>query len=112
LFVIASKSFTTLETLSNAATARDWLRAGGCGEPGRQMLAVTANPTAAVANGIPDDRIFRLWDWVGGRYSIWSAVGLPLAAAIGMDGFREFLDGAHRMDAHFRNSTLEWNIPV
>jgi glucose-6-phosphate isomerase len=112
LFIVASKTFTTLETLTNAGSARRWLAAHGCPDPLQQFVAVTANPGAAGKWGIAADRIFRFQDWVGGRYSVWSAVGLPLAIAIGADRFREFLSGAHVMDRHFESEAPAKNIPV
>ena len=112
LFVVASKSFTTLETLTNADSARLWLTQRGCTAPAAHFLAVTCNEAAALAWGIPADRIHRIWDWVGGRFSVWSSVGLPLALQIGYAGFQEFCDGAHAMDRHFRQSPLQENVPV
>ena len=110
LFLIASKTFTTIETMTNAGSARDWfLREGGT-DVGRHFAALTTNVAAAKAFGIRTT--FGFWDWVGGRYSVWSAIGLPLAIAIGEQGFREFLAGAHDMDEHFRSAALEQNLPV
>ena len=113
LFLVASKSFTTHETMTNARTARDWVR-GHLGENavGRHFAALTASPEAAAAFGIAADAVFRFWDWVGGRYSLWSACGLPIAIALGMDRFEELLDGAHAMDRHFVETPLERNMPV
>ncbi len=104
LFIVASKTFTTVETMSNVRLARAW--------GGRHFAAVTANVPAAQALGVPPERVFPMWDWVGGRYSVWSAVGLPLAIAIGMDAFETFLAGAHAMDEHFRSAPLERNLPA
>ncbi len=112
LFILASKSFATQETLQNADTAISWLTRHGCRQATAHLVGVTANPQAARAYGILETRIFRFWDWVGGRYSIWSAVGLPLALSVGMEGFREFLHGAHIMDEHFQNAELELKAPV
>lgn len=114
LFIIASKSFTTLETCTNAATVRRWLeeRLPAGADAGAHFAAVTANAAAARELGIAASRIFEFWDWVGGRYSLWSAIGLPVAAALGMDGFEEMLDGARAMDLHFREAPLEENLPV
>lgn len=112
LFIVSSKSFSTQETLTNARTARDWLIAQGCEDTGKHFIAVTANPAAAESFGIAAENIFRIWDWVGGRYSIWSAIGLPVAAAIGMDHYRSFLAGAARMDRHFRTQPFPQNMPV
>jgi len=113
-FIIASKTFTTTETLDNAARARAWLEAvlGKSGRLSAHFAAVTANAPGAAALGIPPERVFPLWDWVGGRYSVWSAVGLPVALSAGMDAFDELLEGARAMDAHFRSAPLERNMPV
>jgi glucose-6-phosphate isomerase len=119
LFVVASKTFTTQETLCNARSARSWLeaaaRADGLAESAvvpAHFVAVTANTAAAAAFGIPADNTLAFWDWVGGRYSLWSAVGLPLALAIGMDGFAAMLRGARAMDLHFRLAPYEHNLPL
>jgi len=112
LFIVSSKSFTTQETLANARRAQQWLRDKGCPDLSGHFIAVTANADEAMKFGIPLERIFRIWDWVGGRYSVWSAIGLPVAAAIGMDNFRAFLAGAHAMDLHFHSAPLARNIPV
>ncbi len=113
-FIVASKSFTTAETLDNAARARAWLESalGESIELSRHFAAVTANAAGAAALGIPAERVFPLWDWVGGRYSVWSAVGLPVALTAGMDAFEELLEGARAMDEHFRTAPLERNLPV
>ena len=114
LFVVTSKTFTTVETLENARRARAWL-ARALGNPpdlAGHFLAVTAEPARARAWGIADGYIFPMWDWVGGRYSLWSAVGLPIALAVGMDGFERLLAGARAMDEHFRTAPLESNLPV
>ncbi len=110
LFLIASKTFTTIETMTNARSARDWFESNGGKDVGRHFAALTTNVAAAKAFGIRTT--FGFWDWVGGRYSVWSAIGLPLAIAIGEQGFREFLAGAHAMDQHFRSAALEQNLPV
>jgi glucose-6-phosphate isomerase len=113
-FIVTSKTFTTVETLDNARRARAWL-ARTLGDPpdlAAHFIAVTANRDAALAWGVAADRILPIWDWVGGRYSIWSAVGLPVALAIGMARFGELLDGARAMDEHFRTAPLEANLPV
>ena len=114
LFIVSSKTFTTQETLTNAASARRWLADAGCPEAelDRHFVAVTANSAQAQAAGYAAQRIFRFWDWVGGRYSVWSAIGLPLALAIGSEEFRTFLAGAQAMDEHFRSAPLDGNIPV
>jgi glucose-6-phosphate isomerase len=110
LFLIASKTFTTIETMTNARSAKAWFEAQGGTDTARHFAALTTNVAAANAFGITTT--FGFWDWVGGRYSLWSAIGLPLAIAIGAQGFREFLAGAHAMDEHFRTAPLEQNLPV
>jgi glucose-6-phosphate isomerase len=114
LFVVASKTFTTVETLGNANLARAWLTKALGSETAvkRHFVAVTANTGAAAAFGIAPELCFPLWDWVGGRYSVWSSVGLPVAIAIGMDRFEELLSGARAMDEHFLAAPLEANMPV
>ena len=113
LFIVASKSFTTAETMLNAHSARDWfLRSGTTADLARHFVAVSTNATAVAAFGIDTRNMFPFWDWVGGRYSIWSAIGLPVAVAIGFDAFAQFLEGAHQMDHHFRTAPLEQNMPV
>ena len=110
LFIVASKTFTTLETLRNAESAKAWfLEQGGAGVE-RHFVALTTNVAAAADFGI--ETCFGFWDWVGGRFSLWSAIGLPLAIAIGAKGFRAFLAGAHAMDEHFRTAPLQANLPV
>ena len=110
LFLIASKTFTTTETMSNAHSARQWFEAQGGQDVGAHFAALTSNVAAARAFGI--STTFGFWDWVGGRYSLWSAIGLPIAMAIGAQGFRGFLAGAHAMDQHFRSAPLAQNLPV
>jgi glucose-6-phosphate isomerase len=113
-FVIASKSFTTVETLDNARRARAWL-ARALGDPpdlAAHFIAVTADRGAARTWGVAEDRVFPMWDWVGGRYSVWSAVGMPVALAVGMPAFGELLAGARAMDEHFRTAPLAANLPV
>jgi len=114
LFIVASKTFTTVETLGNAQLARDWLTKalGSEATVGAHFAAVTTNLKAAGAFGIAPERCFPLWDWVGGRYSVWGSVGLPLAIAIGMDRFEQLLAGARAMDEHFLAAPLEANMPV
>ncbi len=114
LFIVASKTFTTGETLGNANLAKAWLtQALGSDRAVQQhFAAVTANITAAAAFGIAPERCFPLWDWVGGRYSVWSSVGLPVTIAIGMDRFEDLLAGARAMDEHFLSAPLEANMPV
>ncbi len=110
LFLIASKTFTTAETMRNAGSAKAWFAAQGGKDVGKHFAALTTNVAAAKAFGITTS--FGFWDWVGGRYSLWSAIGLPIAMAIGGAGFRQFLAGAHAMDEHFRSAPLEQNLPV
>ena len=110
LFLIASKTFTTAETLLNAQSAKAWFEVQGGQDISDHFAALTTNVAAANAFGITTT--FGFWDWVGGRYSLWSAIGLPIAIAIGGKAFREFLAGAHAMDEHFRNAPLEQNLPV
>jgi glucose-6-phosphate isomerase len=110
LFLIASKTFTTIETMTNARSAKQWFETKGGKNIARHFAALTTNVAAAKEFGI--DTTFGFWDWVGGRYSMWSAIGLPIAIAIGAQGFRDFLAGAHAMDEHFRNAALEQNLPV
>ncbi|MES2687239.1 MAG: glucose-6-phosphate isomerase [Pseudomonadota bacterium] len=110
LFLIASKTFTTIETMTNAASAKHWFEAQGGTDIARHFAALTTNVAAAGDFGI--STTFGFWDWVGGRYSLWSAIGLPLAIAIGAQGFRDFLGGAHAMDDHFRSAPLAQNLPV
>jgi glucose-6-phosphate isomerase len=112
LFIVQSKSFSTHETLLNAQAARSWLQASGIADHGAHFSAVTANSAAAQAFGVPKERIFPMWDWVGGRYSLWSAVGLPAMIAMGTEAFDELLAGAADMDAHFANAAFEKNMPV
>lgn len=114
LFIVASKSFTTLETLSNAESARKWLLKNGCpmGKLPHHFVAVSTNIEKAVAFGIAEENIFPMWDWVGGRYSLWSAIGLPIAIQIGWDNFTQLLAGAEQMDLHFTGTDFDQNIPV
>lgn len=113
LFVIASKSFTTQETLINAHAARDWfLTQGKAADLSRHFVAVSTNAEAVATFGIDTDNMLPFWDWVGGRYSVWSAIGLSVAIAVGMDNFRAFLNGAHMLDRHFQTTPLERNLPV
>ncbi len=114
LFVVASKSFTTQETMTNAHTARDWFLASGrsLSDVPRHFVAVSTNAEAVSGFGIDPDNMFGFWSWVGGRYSLWSAIGLPIALSIGMTGFRDLLAGARAMDEHFATAPLEENLPV
>jgi glucose-6-phosphate isomerase len=110
LFIIASKTFTTQETMANAHAARDWFDAQGGKDRARHFVGVTTNLQAAAAFGIA--QTFGFWDWVGGRYSMWSAIGLPIAIAIGAENFRALLAGAHAMDQHFAQAPFARNVPV
>jgi glucose-6-phosphate isomerase len=113
LFVIASKTFTTQETLTNAESAREWfLKSGSEEDVTKHFVAVSTSADAVAEFGIDTENMFEIWDWVGGRYSIWSAIGLPIALYVGMDNFERLLDGGHEMDKHFRNQPLAENIPV
>ena len=114
LFIIASKSFTTQDTMINAQTARSWLLKNLNSERDlpRHMVAVTSNTRAAVEFGIAAENVFKMWDWVGGRYSLWSAIGLTIVIAIGSENFDALLAGAHEVDEHFKNAPLAQNIPV
>jgi glucose-6-phosphate isomerase len=110
LFVIASKTFTTQETMANAQVARAWFEANGGTDVARHFVATTTNVQAAAAFGI--STTFGFWDWVGGRYSLWSSIGLPIAIAIGGDNFRQLLAGAHAMDRHFAETPVARNLPM
>ncbi len=114
LFVIASKTFTTQETITNAHTARAWFleRAKDQAAVAKHFVALSTNAQAVAAFGIDPRNMFEFWDWVGGRYSLWSAIGLPIVLAIGMDNFDELLTGAHDMDNHFRTAPFGENLPV
>ncbi len=114
LFIIASKTFTTQETMMNALTAREWFltSAGKTDHVARHFVAVSTNGKEVAAFGIARENMFVMWDWVGGRYSLWSAVGLPIACFVGYENFVELLDGAFEMDRHFRETPFERNIPV
>jgi glucose-6-phosphate isomerase len=114
LFIVASKSFNTLETLANANTARQWISNSGCSHNSlkQHFVAISSNIDKATAFGIDKKNIFPLWDWVGGRYSLWSAIGLPIAIAIGWQNFEQLLEGASAMDEHFYSADLRHNMPV
>lgn len=116
LFVIASKSFTTIDTMANAATAKEWLnKNANCSETAlvaRHFIAVSSKPEKMLAWGIPKANQLEFWEWTGGRYSMWSAIGLLIALKLGMSAFRAMLEGAHNMDEHFRQTPLAENIPV
>ena len=113
-FVVQSKTFTTQETMTLLASAKQWLLDGGCSKEQlhQHLIAVTASPNIASAHGFKAEHMFEFWDWVGGRYSIWSAIGLPLAIAIGSFGFQELLSGARAMDEHFLDAPPEKNMPL
>ena len=114
LFIVSSKSFTTQDTLENAKTARDWLLETARDEDAvaRHFIAVAANTAAAIEFGIAEDNILQMWDWVGGRYSLWSSIGISIAIYVGMDRFKALLEGASDMDMHFQTAPLEKNMPV
>src|SRR6185436_2074409 len=115
LFIVSSKTFTTLETMTNAQSARDWLlnRLGGDDQTvAKHFVAVSTNAEKVSAFGIDTANMFEFWDWVGGRYSMDSAIGLSTMVAIGPDHFRAMLDGFHQMDEHFRSAPFERNLPV
>lgn len=114
LIVVASKTFTTMETLTNARTAREWMLNHGCAEDQirQHFVALSTNVKAAAAFGIAEENVFPFWNWAGGRYSMWSAIGLSIALYVGADRFEEMLAGAHEMDLHFAQAPLEQNLPV
>ena len=112
LFIVASKSFTTTETLVNAERARAWLKDNGCTDPGRHFLAVSGNTGAVERFGIGKERHFRIEDWTGGRYSIWSSIGMSAAISIGVEHYQQFLAGAHALDTHFATAEHAANLPV
>jgi glucose-6-phosphate isomerase len=114
LFLIASKTFTTQETMMNAHSARDWFLAAARQEAAvaKHFAALSTNTEKVKAFGIDPQNMFEFWDWVGGRYSLWSAIGLSIALAVGMDGFEQLLSGAHQVDEYFRTTPFEQNIPV
>jgi glucose-6-phosphate isomerase len=114
LFIVSSKTFTTQETMTNAHYAREWFLAQSQAERhiAKHFVAVSTNRNAVAAFGIDPANMFELWDWVGGRYSLWSAIGLAIVLAVGAERFVELLDGAHEMDAHFRHAPLDRNMPV
>ena len=110
---MVSKTFTTQETLSNATTVKEWfLQSASEEDVARHFVAVSTNLEKIAAFGIHSDNVFPMWDWVGGRFSLWSAVGLSIALAVGYDNFARLLDGARAMDEHFRDTPFERNIPV
>ena len=116
LFIVSSKTFTTFETMTNATTARAWLIAGSArartGAVSKHFVAVSTNTDAVEAFGIDRENMFGFWDWVGGRYSMDSAIGLSTMVAVGPERFHEMLSGFHEMDEHFRTATFERNLPV
>lgn len=114
LFIVASKTFTTQETLTNAHSARDWFLDSQAdeGDVAKHFVALSTNRDAVMQFGIDEQNMFGFWDWVGGRYSLWSAIGLPLVLSIGMDRFEQFLQGAHEMDEHARTAPLAENMPA
>src|SRR5699024_6133286 len=113
LFIIVSKSFSTQETLTNAKNMRRWfLNRAPDSALSKHFVTVTSNREGAVDFGVSETHIFPMWDWVGGRFSLWSAVGLSICCAIGFDRFKEMLQGARAMDEHFRTADFEQNIPV
>ncbi|MDM9560575.1 glucose-6-phosphate isomerase [Bordetella petrii] len=112
LVIVASKSFTTTEPLANAEVAMNWLRDAGVADPIKHVVAITANVDAALDFGISPDRVFRFWDWVGGRYSLWSAIGLPVALALGCEALDQLLAGAAAMDQHFLQAPPLRNAPL
>ena len=114
VFIIASKTFTTQETMTNAESARAWFleKSNKQGDVAKHFVAVSTNEKAVTAFGIAPENMFPFWDWVGGRYSLWSSIGLSIACTIGFDNFEKLLDGAHAVDNHFRNEPFEKNIPV
>jgi glucose-6-phosphate isomerase len=114
LFIIASKTFTTQETMTNAESARSWFleKTGGKGDVAKHFVAVSTNTKEVTKFGIAAENMFVFWDWVGGRYSLWSSIGLSIACTIGYQNFVQLLEGAHAMDEHFKSQPLEKNIPV
>lgn len=112
LFIISSKSFNTIETLTNAETLKAWMQQAGCNDLSKHFVAVSNNLDAANEFGIKAENVFELWGWVGGRFSLWSSIGLPIALAIGFENFEGLLAGAHEMDEHFSKTPLEKNCPV
>lgn len=114
LFIVASKSFSTQETLENSLSARAWMLAQGCPQTDlrKHFVAISSRVDKAVAFGIAAENVYPIWDWVGGRYSLWSAIGMPIAFAIGMENFNALRAGAYAMDQHFATAPLEQNLPV
>ena len=114
LFIVASKTFTTQETMTNAFSAKEWFINSGAKDTdvAKHFVALSTNANGVADFGIDTANMFQFWDWVGGRYSLWSAIGLSISLAVGFDNFEELLEGAHEMDLHFKSETLDQNIPV
>ena len=112
VLVVASKSFTTSETMLNCKSLTDWMSANAVASVNERMIAITARPERALELGLTEDNILPVWDWVGGRFSVWSAMGLPAACLLGSEGFTQFLAGGEAMDNHFRSTPLRQNLPV
>ena len=114
LFIVASKTFTTQETMTNAFSAKEWFINSGAknADVAKHFVALSTNANGVADFGIDTANMFQFWDWVGGRYSLWSAIGLSISLAVGFDNFEELLEGAHEMDLHFKSETLDQNIPV
>src|SRR5690606_18806141 len=113
LFIIASKTFTTQETMTNAHSARSWVLKSGAKESdvAKHFVALSTNTEEVKKFGINTENMFRFWDWVGGRYSLWSAIGLSICLAVGFEKYEELLEGAYEMDKHFKEEDFETNIP-
>lgn len=113
IFIVSSKTFTTQETITNAQTAKKWfLKFGNYIDIAKHFIAISSNIKLAIDFGIDIKNIFKFWDWVGGRYSLWGSIGLPISLAVGFNKFEEFLEGGYEMDMHFKNTSFEKNIPV
>ena len=113
LFIVVSKTFATIETLTNANTAKNWfLKTASVNDVSKHFIAVSSNIEEVIDFGIDSNNIFRMWDWVGGRYSLWGSVGISISLSIGYEKFNQLLEGARKMDSHFRNSNFSENIPV
>src|SRR4030095_17004086 len=114
LFIVASKTFTTQETITNAVTAKEWFlkTAKDQKHVAKHFVALSTNEKEVTKFGIDKQNMFAFWDWVGGRYSLWSAIGLPIALTIGYDNYEELLTGGHLMDEHFRTAPLEKTLPA
>ena len=114
LFIVASKTFTTQETMTNAFSAKEWFLNSDAtdADVAKHFVALSTNANGVADFGIDTANMFQIWDWVGGRYSLWSAIGLSISLAVGFDNFEELLEGAHEMDVHFKTETLDQNIPL